>query len=174
MQMPPASIYVPTVPSVMGPAERYAPTYVTTGAYPQMSPTSGPPHWPASGGSWSLVSFNPATAPVVRVNGLWLLPETVQAQPQAPWSRSPLTIARAAVDRGRRRMTALRWGLLTQHALLVACGEFAHEIGLLQKLSQVPIPHTQCPVEKSVEHTPQAKVLTFLLGILTGIKHLKD
>jgi hypothetical protein len=105
---------------------------------------------------------------VVRVGGLWLLQETVTAQPHAPWSRSPLKIARDAVDRGQRRRVALRSGLLTQHALLVAWGEFAHEIGLLHQLSQVPIP------QKSVVHTPQAKVLTFLMGILTGIEHLKD
>jgi hypothetical protein len=58
--------------------------------------------------------------------------------------------------------------MLTQHALMVAWGEFAHEIGLIPKLLRVPIP------QKSVVHTPQAKVLTFLMGILTGITHLKD
>lgn len=176
MPVPPASLYVPTVPGVLGPADLYPPAYVTAGAYSQMSPTRGaplldsgkPPHWLPREGSWSLVTFNPTTAPVVRVGGLWLLQETVRTQPQAPWSRSPLDIARAAVDRGRRRLADLRGGLLTQHALLVACGEFAHEIGLLRKLSQVPIP------QKSVAHMPQAKVVTFLLGLLTGIEHLKD
>jgi len=176
MQVPPASIYVPTVPGVTGPVDPYAPACVGAREYPQVPPTWGPapqgggepPLWPPRGGPWSLTTCHPAMAPVVQVSGLWLLQETVQAQPQAPWSRSPLDIARAAVDRGRRRLTALQYGLLTQHALLVAWGEFAHEIGLLQKLGQVPIP------QKSVAHTPQAKVLTFLLGILTGIEHLKD
>jgi hypothetical protein len=65
-------------------------------------------------------------------------------------------------------MAELRQGMLTQHGLMVAWGEFAHQIGLIEKLSQVPIP------QKSVVHTPQAKVLTFLLGILSGITHLKD
>lgn len=65
-------------------------------------------------------------------------------------------------------MAELPQGVYTQHALMVPWGEFAHEIGLIQKLSQVPIP------QKSVVHTPQAKVLTFLMGILTGITHLKD
>jgi hypothetical protein len=105
---------------------------------------------------------------VVQVGHLWLLQETVTAQVHAPWSRSPLDIARAAVTHGRQRLATLRSGLLTQHALLVAWGEFAHEIGLLQKLGQVDIP------VKSVVHTPQGKVLTFLMGILTGITHLKD
>jgi cell division protein FtsB len=51
---------------------------------------------------------------------------------------------------------------------LFAWAEFAHEIGLVQKLRQVPMP------QKSVVHLPQAKVLTFFLGILTGITHLRD
>ena len=105
---------------------------------------------------------------VVRVGELWLYQETVQQLSQAPWSRSPLEIARAAVERGLKQMTGLPQGLLTQHALLVAWGEFAQEIGLIDKLKQVTIP------QKEVVHTPQAKLLTFLMGILTGIEHLKD
>jgi len=62
----------------------------------------------------------------------------------------------------------LSQGLLTQHALLVAWGEFAAEIGLLPKLSQVPIP------QKGVVHAPQAKLLAFLVGVLSGLTHLKD
>jgi hypothetical protein len=65
-------------------------------------------------------------------------------------------------------MTELPQGLLTQHALMVAWGEFADEIGLIEKLNQVSIP------QKSVVHMPQAKVLSFLMGILSGITHLKD
>jgi hypothetical protein len=56
----------------------------------------------------------------------------------------------------------------TQHALMLAWGEFAHEIGLIDKLGRITIP------QKSVVHTPQAKVLTFLMGTLCGITHLKD
>jgi hypothetical protein len=37
----------------------------------------------------------------------------------------------------------------TQHAFLIACGEFAHEIGLVQKLQQVAIP------QKDVIHLSQ-------------------
>ena len=112
-----------------------------------------------------VVSWTPA---VVQVGGLWLFQETVQSLKQAPWSRSPLDIARVAVTQGLNRMRELPQGMLTQHALMVAWGEFAHEIGLIPKLLQVPIP------QKSVVHTPQAKVLTFLMGILTGITYLKD
>ena len=58
--------------------------------------------------------------------------------------------------------------MFTQHALMVAWGEFAIELGLIDKLRGIPIP------QKSVVHPPQAKVLTFLMGTLCGITHLKD
>jgi hypothetical protein len=111
------------------------------------------------------VSRTPET---VRVNGIMLFQETVQSLGQASWSKSPLDIARAAATQGQNQMRELPQGLLTQHALMVAWGEFAHEIGLIPNLLAVPIP------QKSVVHTPQAKVLAFLMGILTGITHLKD
>ncbi len=110
----------------------------------------------------------PAEPRVVRVGDLWLFQETVQKLSQAPWSRSPLDIARAAVDRGLKQKRGLSQGMLTQHALMVAWGEFAHEIGLIDKFKEVTIP------QKAVVHMPQAKLLTFLMGILTGIEHLKD
>jgi hypothetical protein len=55
-----------------------------------------------------------------------------------------------------------------QHAFLVAWREFAHEIGPIQKLRQVAIP------QKDLIHLSRARVLTFFLGILTGIAHLRD
>jgi hypothetical protein len=110
-------------------------------------------------------SWMPAT---VQVNGILLFQETAYSLKQAPWSRSPLDIARAAVTRGQNRRQELPQGILTQHALLVAWGEFAYEIGLISKLLGVPL-H-----QKGVVHTPQGKVLTFLMGILTGMTHLKD
>lgn len=111
------------------------------------------------------VSRTPAT---VQVNGILLFQETAKSLKQASWSKSPLDIARAAVTQGQDWMQRLPQGLLTQHALMIPFGEFAHEIGLIPKILRVPIP------QKSVVHTPQAKVLTFLMGILTGITHLKD
>jgi hypothetical protein len=140
-------------------------------ANPWMSPSMNgamPVIWRPVWGAPATTTFNPADAPAVRVGGIWLLQETINALNRPPWSQSPLDIARAGVDRGLSRMVELPQGIFTQHALMVAWGEFAHEIGLIQKLSQVPIP------QKSVVHTPQAKVLTFLMGILTGITHLKD
>lgn len=169
MRIPPAATYAPAVSESAGPINPSALAFSAILAHPQsLRAQNTPPGWQPSGEPWSPTAFNPATAPVVRVGHLWLLQETVTAHPHAPWSRSPLDIARAAVMQGQQRLAALRSGLLTQHALLVAWGEFAHEIGLLRKLGQVDMPM------KSVEHTPQAKVLTFLLGILTGIEHLKD
>jgi hypothetical protein len=110
----------------------------------------------------------PAGTGVVRVGDLWLFEETVQKLSQAPWTRSPLEIARAGVERGLKQKTGLSQGMLTQHALMVAWGEFADEIGLIGRTKEVVIP------QKEVVHKPQGKLLTFLMGILTGIEHLKD
>ena len=56
----------------------------------------------------------------------------------------------------------------TQHAMLVAWGHFAQEIGLLDQLATVPIP------QKTVQHTPAAKLATLFMGLLSGIPHLTD
>jgi hypothetical protein len=56
----------------------------------------------------------------------------------------------------------------TQHALLVPWGHFAREIGLLSGIEVVKIN------QKVYEHTPQAKVMEFLVAILAGAKYLQD
>jgi hypothetical protein len=56
----------------------------------------------------------------------------------------------------------------TQHALLVPWGHFAKEIGLLSGIEAVKIN------QKIYEHTPQAKVVEFLVAILSGAKYLQD
>jgi len=56
----------------------------------------------------------------------------------------------------------------TQHAMLVVWGQFAQEIGLLDQLATVPIP------QKTVQHTPAAKLATLFMGLLSGIQHLTD
>lgn len=56
----------------------------------------------------------------------------------------------------------------TQHAFLVAWGWFAEIIGLIQALQGVPL-H-----QKKYTHTPQTKVLEFLVAILGGTEHLQD
>lgn len=107
-------------------------------------------------------------APVVRMGELWLYQESVQQISQVWRSGSPLEKSRAGVTDGLQQMRELGSGVLTEHALMVAWGEYAQEIGLLDKLKAVNLP------QKEVVHAPQGKLLTFLMGILTGIEHLKD
>jgi len=57
---------------------------------------------------------------------------------------------------------------LTHHAMLVAWGQFAQSIGLIQAVEAVPL-H-----QKTVTHRPQTKILEFFVAILAGLKHLKD
>ena len=57
---------------------------------------------------------------------------------------------------------------LTQHGMLVAFGHFAREIGLPEQLATIPI------AQKTVRHTPAAKLTTFFMGLLTGIEYLHD
>lgn len=59
-------------------------------------------------------------------------------------------------------------GSLTQHAMLVAWGLYAQEIGMVERLSQVNL-H-----QKTYEHSPQSKVLEFLVAMLAGLPHLQD
>ena len=56
----------------------------------------------------------------------------------------------------------------TQHAFLVAWGWFAEHIDLIQQFQAVPLK------QKRYHHTPQGKVLEFLVAILAGLKHLQD
>jgi outer membrane murein-binding lipoprotein Lpp len=120
---------------------------------------------------WGSVSSS-----VVQVAGIWLFQETAQRLQQAAcgvplpgrWPVAPTTRARKAVANDLQPPLPGSPAQFTQHAFLVAYGEFAHEIGLIQRLRQVTIP------QKDVIHLSQAKVLTFFLGILTGIAHLRD
>jgi hypothetical protein len=56
----------------------------------------------------------------------------------------------------------------TQHAFLVAWGWYADAIGLIQALQAVALR------QKQYTHTPQTKVLEFLVAILGGLEHLQD
>lgn len=56
----------------------------------------------------------------------------------------------------------------TDHAMLVIWGQFAHCLGLIQAIEQVAMP------QKTVNHSPQSKVLEFLVAILGGLEYLKD
>ena len=56
----------------------------------------------------------------------------------------------------------------TEHALLVLLGQYAQHLGLIQALMDVPL-H-----QKTYIHSPQTKVLEFLVAILAGLPHLED
>jgi len=57
---------------------------------------------------------------------------------------------------------------LTQHAMLVVWGRYAQQIGLVRALEEVKLS------QKQRDHTPQTKVIEFLLAILAGLPHLQD
>lgn len=59
-------------------------------------------------------------------------------------------------------------GALTQHALLVAWGEFARQVGLTHRFERLTL-H-----QKHYQHAPQAKVLEFLVATLAGLAYLKE
>jgi len=56
----------------------------------------------------------------------------------------------------------------TDHAMLVVWGQFAHCLGLIQAIEQIPLP------QKTVNHSPQGKVIEFLVAMLGGLEYLKD
>jgi hypothetical protein len=56
----------------------------------------------------------------------------------------------------------------TDHALLVLLGEYVQHLGLIERLQAVPID------QRTREHTPQSKLIEFLVGILGGLEHLED
>ncbi|MCX6082222.1 MAG: hypothetical protein NTW32_22060 [Chloroflexi bacterium] len=56
----------------------------------------------------------------------------------------------------------------TQHALLIPLGHFAQEISLISGIEAVKLS------QKVHDHTPQAKVLEFLVTVLSGTQHLQD
>ncbi|MBM4431838.1 MAG: hypothetical protein FJ026_16050 [Chloroflexi bacterium] len=57
---------------------------------------------------------------------------------------------------------------LTTHAMLVLWGQFAQAIGLIRKLGGVRMG------QKTRVHSPQTKVIEFLIAILGGLPYLKD
>ena len=57
----------------------------------------------------------------------------------------------------------------TDHAWLVVLGYFAQALGLVSELAKVPIEQ-----RKGRDHTPQEKLIEFLVGILGGIEHLQE
>lgn len=56
----------------------------------------------------------------------------------------------------------------TAHAMLVPWGLFARRIGLVQALEQVPVS------QRARDHTPQGKLVEFLVAHLSGCAYLQD
>jgi hypothetical protein len=56
----------------------------------------------------------------------------------------------------------------TDHAMLVVWGQFANCLGIPQAFAEVPMS------QKTVIHTPQSKVLEFLVANLAGLPYAKD
>jgi len=57
---------------------------------------------------------------------------------------------------------------ITHHAILIPWGQFAQCLGFVKQVEAVPIG------QKAVHHSPQTKVLEFLVANLAGICHLKE
>ena len=57
---------------------------------------------------------------------------------------------------------------LTQHAMLVAWGLYAQQIGLIEAMETIELS------QKKREHSPNRKVLEFMVAMLAGLPHLQD
>ena len=57
---------------------------------------------------------------------------------------------------------------VTDHALLVLLGRFAQHLGLIRLLEAVPLD------QRTVTHSPQAKLIEFLLAVLAGLGQLQE
>jgi regulator of replication initiation timing len=58
--------------------------------------------------------------------------------------------------------------MTTQHSMLVVWGLYAQAFGLIPELLKVPLQ------QKTVDHSPQSKILEFFLVILAGLNHLQE
>jgi hypothetical protein len=56
----------------------------------------------------------------------------------------------------------------THHAFLIVWGHFAAHSGLIEVVNQLPL------TQKTYRHTPQSKLLEYLVATLAGLPHLKD
>jgi hypothetical protein len=68
----------------------------------------------------------------------------------------------------RGNLSEKRPATITHHAMLVAWGLFAQNIGLIGAIESIAL-H-----QKEVVHSPQTKVLEFFVAILAGLPHLQE
>jgi hypothetical protein len=97
----------------------------------------------------------------------WLIPEPGEERKTCVIRsvRLPWDVARDAVERVRQARESGR-ELDTEHALLVAWGLFAQQMGLLKGLEDVPV-----NMGTGV-YTPQTKIIEFLIAVLAGVDSL--
>ena len=99
----------------------------------------------------------------------WLIPELREERKTCVIRsvRLPWDVARDAVERVRQARESGR-ELDTEHALLVAWGLFAQQMGLLKGLEDVPV-----NMGTGV-YTPQTKLIEFLIAVLAGVDRLRE
>jgi hypothetical protein len=99
----------------------------------------------------------------------WLIPEPGEDRKTCVIRsvRLPWDVARDAVERVRQARESGR-ELDTEHALLVAWGLFAQQMGLLKGLEDVPV-----NMGTGV-YTPQTKLIEFLIAVLAGVDRLRE
>jgi len=97
----------------------------------------------------------------------WVIPEPGEERKTSliRTVRLPWDVARDAVERVRQARES-RSELDTEHALLVAWGLFAQQMGLLKGLEDVPV-----NMGTGV-YTPQTKIIEFLIAVLAGVDSL--
>ena len=72
------------------------------------------------------------------------------------------------MDRQPDDLTDAASDALTSHAMLVPWGLFAQQIGLVKGLRDIPI------TQRTRDHTPQDKLVEFLVATLSGCAYLQD
>jgi hypothetical protein len=99
----------------------------------------------------------------------WLIPEPGEERKTCVIRsvRLPWDVARDAVERVRQARESGR-ELDTEHALLVAWGLFAQQMGLLKGLEDVPV-----NMGTGV-YTPQTKLIEFFIAVLAGVDRLRE
>ena len=119
-------------------------------------------------GSWP----NPAeiTDDILKLPRLWS--NLLDPLPGVGEVRIPAELPLTLADRVARVVEEIDLSaerdMTTDHALLVVWGLYAQHLGLLEKLDGLPM------AQQSRKHTPQTKIIEFLVGILAGIEYLQD
>lgn len=120
---------------------------------------------------WNHLWLAPLTGTPPPAPQVLIAPAPALSPPAPPEAElTALAATDAPVTEPAAQLTALAAtdAPVTDHALLVLLGQFAQHLGLVSLLEAVPL------AQKKVEHTPQSKLIEFLVGILAGINYLQD